>query len=185
MSHHPRRAALGALTLLPLMPVLTALPARAADGGANRRAILAAHERFKAAWNQRDAGTIAALLGDDGAFTTPYSNGKLTGGAAVAKVLEAGTFAAFPDFSVQVISAEFVDDRTMFERWVLSGTWSGAFKAGPLAGAPPSGRRFTVTGVSRYEWDGARLRSYDAWFDQLSMLAQIGALGGPPPKSGS
>ena len=184
MNHQPRRAALGALTLLPLVPVLTALPARAADGDANRREVLAAHDRFKAAWNQRDAATIAALLGDNGAFTTPYSNGTITGGAAVAKLLEASTFAAFPDFSVQMTSVEFVDARTMLERWVISGTWSGAFKAGPLAGAPPSGRKFTVPGVGRYESDGARLRSYDAWFDQLSMLAQIGVLGGPPPKPG-
>lgn len=180
---------MGALAIaLPILPALAPRAARAADADsaseAQRRANLAAHERFKSGWNRRDTTVIAALLGEDGRFSTPYSGGTVSGGAAVAQLLDASTFAAFPDFAVQTISADFVDPRTMYERWVITGSWSGSFKAGPLAGARPSGQRFTVPGVSRYEWDAGRLRRYDAWFDQLALLAQIGALGAPPKAGG-
>jgi hypothetical protein len=38
--------------------------------------------------------------------------------------------------------------------------------------------RFTVPGASFYEWENGKIKKYDAYYDQISFLTQIGAI--PP-----
>lgn len=179
-----RRAALrplgAALLILPALPACAAV-----EPDPKREQVLAEWARYKAAWNRRDAQGVGASLLPDGTFTTDYSGGTLTGGVAVARLLDDGTFAAFPDFQVTTVGMDLVGSRSMFERWIITGTWSRPFKAGPLAGAPASGKRFTARGASYYEWDNGKIKAYEAFGDQLSLLSQIGALGAPPPRQGS
>jgi hypothetical protein len=46
----------------------------------------------------------------------------------------------------------------------------------PLAGVAPTVRRFTVQGMSLYEWDNGKSRSNENYFNVLAKMAQIRAL---------
>ena len=80
-----------------------------------------------------------------------------------------------PDFRIDSTQADAVGDRIV-DRWIVKGTWAQPFPGGPLAGAKPSGRAFTLPGVSIAEVEGGKRRSYTQYWDQLAFLSQIGVI---------
>ncbi|MGH8502833.1 MAG: ester cyclase [Gammaproteobacteria bacterium] len=139
-------------------------------------AMMQAFEGYKTAWNSHDMQTLSSYFTEDATYTDP-GTGKLSGPAIAGAVQ--GLFTAIPDFKVQILSADAVDEDTLAEQWVISGTWTKPFPSGPLAGAQPSGKSFTVPGSSFLEWQGDKIRSSVHYYDQLAFLTQIGVI--PPP----
>jgi steroid delta-isomerase-like uncharacterized protein len=82
--------------------------------------------------------------------------------------------AAFPDTSVAVDLLLSEGDRVV-ARWTVLGTHRGTF-----LGIPATGKPVTVTGITIYRVsDGAVRESWGFW-EQLTLLDQLGLLGGPP-----
>jgi predicted ester cyclase len=73
-----------------------------------------------------------------------------------------------------------VDEDTLAEQWVITGTWKKPFPAGPLAGVPPTGKAFSVPGASFLEWSDGKIQSSVHYYDQMALLTQIGVI--PPPE---
>lgn len=135
--------------------------------------------RYKAAWNAHDARGIASAFAADASFKTPVQPQAVHGPAAIAEAIQP-MLAAFPDLKLVVVSNAWTGPRTMVERWTLTGTWTERFLSGPLTGVAPSGRPFTIEGASFYEWENGKIKRYENYYDRMSLLGQIGALGGPP-----
>lgn len=84
--------------------------------------------------------------------------------------------AAFPDFQFKILD-QIAEGDKVATRWKLSGTHEGAFQ-----GAPPSGKRVEMTGITIFRVADGRL--IEGWTneDLLGMLQQIGAI--PTPEHG-
>lgn len=147
-----------------------------ASTGVADDAMMTAFKDYKAAWNRHDMQTLSGYYTTDATYTDPGA-GKLSGPAIAGAVQ--GLFTAFPDLKVQVLSADALDEDTLAEQWVISGTWTRPFTSGPLAGAKPSGKSFTVPGSSFLDWQDGKIRSSVHYYDQMALLTQIGVI--PPP----
>lgn len=93
-----------------------------------------------------------------------------------------GLFTGIPDFKVQTVSNDMVDESRMAEQWVISGTWTKPFPGGPLAARSLREKSFTVPGASLYEWENGKIKKYDAYYDQMPFLTQIGVIPPSPRK---
>jgi steroid delta-isomerase-like uncharacterized protein len=82
----------------------------------------------------------------------------------------AASRAAFPDQRNELVSLRHTDDGVVVELDLL-GT-----HLGPLAGAPPTGRAFTVRMLALFlfEQDGAGIVCERVYFDSGSLLRQVG-----------
>ena len=109
----------------------------------------------------------------DGTFSSPSAGPRPISGKALGD-FAAGTFVGFPDFHLEVVSVTPVDAKTVAERFVWSGTWSQPFPGGPLAGARPSGNPVRMPGVSYFVIENGKIRTETAYFDQLSVMMQMG-----------
>lgn len=171
---------------LALVAVIAALSACAGTGGSqsaageSRQRAMAEWAKFKEAWNNHDPAGIAGAFQAGGIYNNPSAGGPLTG-PAIAQFTGA-LFTGVPDFKVQTVSSHFVNENLMAVRWVITGTWTQPFPRGPLAGATPTGKSFSVPGASFYEWSDGKIKRYDAYFDRMSLLTQIGAIQVPPAK---
>jgi len=137
-------------------------------------AMMNAYGGYKAAWNRHDVAAIVGYYGENGAYHNP-SVGRPLSGAAFAGWLK-GLFAAIPDFRVEIVSADPAGDQRLAEQWVITGTWTKPFPAGPLAGAQPTGKSFTVPGAGFLEWKDGKIVSSTQYFDQMAFLTQIGVI---------
>ena len=80
---------------------------------------------------------------------------------------------AFPDLHLTVEDLIAEGDRVV-ARWTLRGTHQGA-----SLGMPPTGKQFTMPGISVVRLDGSK--SVEQWVvhDQLGMLQQLGLIPAP------
>jgi predicted ester cyclase len=77
---------------------------------------------------------------------------------------------AFPDARFE-IQDEFTGSQNEVTRWTVTGTHQGE-----LAGIPPTGRRFSVTGISIARIaNGKIIESWNSW-DALGMMQQLGVV---------
>ena len=75
---------------------------------------------------------------------------------------------AFPDQRNELIALHHADDAVIVECYVL-GT-----HLGPLRALPPTGRAFSVQITAYFLLDGDELTCERVYFDQLSMMRQLG-----------
>jgi steroid delta-isomerase-like uncharacterized protein len=80
----------------------------------------------------------------------------------------AETRRAFPDQRNELIALHHSDDHVIVEVDVL-GT-----HLGPLRALPPTGRAFHCRGCAHFVFDGDRLRCERVYFDQLTVMRQLG-----------
>lgn len=147
-------------------------PLRAADDS-----MMDSFQEYKNAWNSHDVNALVAFYAEDGTYTNP-GTGKISGEAFAQWV--GGLFTAIPDFKVQVVSADPIDEDSLAEQWVITGTWKKPFPGGPLVGKKPTGKSFRVPGAEFQEWDEGKLESVNAYYDQMTFLTQLGVI--PPPE---
>jgi steroid delta-isomerase-like uncharacterized protein len=81
------------------------------------------------------------------------------------------TRAAFPDQRNELIALYHADDAVIVEFW-LRGTHRG-----PLLGIEPTGREFECRTLSIFLFEDERLVCERAYFDALTILAQLGLAG--------
>ena len=83
-----------------------------------------------------------------------------------------------------VFRTAFPDGRFIIEDILAEGdkvvTWASftGTHEGPLQGIPPTGRRVKVKDIDLYRLENGKIVELWAHFDQLSMLQQLGVMGG-------
>ena len=125
-------------------------------------------KRYAEAWHRHDVDAIVALFVEGGTYSNPDAGQGLTGQAIAdfAKVI----FAAFPDFSVEIVSIGDTGGGLVAWQWLARGT-----NTGPLAdGIPPTGRSVTQPGASFTQVEGDKIRSDQAYHDRKWMAEQLG-----------
>ncbi|NMO90217.1 ester cyclase [Actinomycetospora sp. TBRC 11914] len=80
-----------------------------------------------------------------------------------------GLFAAVPDLTV-TMQAVAEQDGTVFVRWTLTGTHSGA----EWAGIGPTGAHLDLDGIDHVTVSGGRIHADFVVFDQLQVARQLG-----------
>ena len=80
--------------------------------------------------------------------------------------------AAFPDQRNELIAMHHADDSVIVE-FDLLGTHLGS-----LRGLPPTGREFTCRTLAIFEFDGEGIVCERVYFDLLTILRQLGLMGG-------
>jgi steroid delta-isomerase-like uncharacterized protein len=123
---------------------------------------------FEDVWNRKNLNAIDDLMAADyvhhDAGTVP-ANGPEGYRQFVSSYLN-----AFPDAHFTIEDA-FTVGESEVTRWAVSGTHQGE-----LAGIPPTGRRFSVTGISiAHIANGKILESWNNW-DALGLMQQLGVV---------
>jgi predicted ester cyclase len=89
-----------------------------------------------------------------------------------------GWMAACPDMRFEV-TLEVADEDYVVSHWVGSGTHTGPLHTPDGGVIEPTGKRFQLVGSTTMEiQDGKHKRAW-TFFDQASMLAQLGLMPGP------
>ncbi|HEY7099622.1 MAG TPA: ester cyclase [Terriglobales bacterium] len=80
-------------------------------------------------------------------------------------------FTAFPDFHREVQEQLTDGMQHVVTRWTMSGTHQGEF-----LGIAPTGKRFSITGISIHRISGGRIvQEWHEW-DSLSLMQQLGVV---------
>ena len=87
-----------------------------------------------------------------------------------------GLWAAMPDFNMQLVSA-VEDGETVFARWTLTGTHTGA----QFSGIDRTGKAVTLDGMDEFTFRDGKMKSNFVVFDQMEVGRQLGLL--PPDGS--
>jgi predicted ester cyclase len=145
-----------------------------ASSGAGNAKIMQNFSEYKSGWNRQDPAGVIKGMHPQGTFTSPAAGENLSREdfAGWLKVF----FGAIPDFKANVDQVGMLDENTLAEQWEISGTWTKPFVAGPLAGAAPTGRPFTTSGVTIIRFKDDKMVSQVQYFDTMSWLTQIGAI---------
>ena len=152
--------------------------ARAGGYGEDRAQAPRAVREWAAAWNEGDAGKMAALFAGDGAYEDHAFGVEFRGRDGIAQWVSI-TNASIDDAHVEIQHAFRHGDRIAVE-W----TFSGKNTAGGLAGLPPTGESFSVPAVSIFEMGGEEIRRVEDYYNQADLLRQVGLPAGawePPP----
>ena len=126
-------------------------------------------------FNQRDLD--AQMSGYAGEFTmTDQARGIILRSKEDVKAWMSDWIAASSDSKVSVV--EVIDAGDV----VVSVLEMQGTNDGPLGPLPASGRRFSTRGVQILHFDKAgRIVAHDNFFDQLSMMVQLGFVEAPSP----
>jgi steroid delta-isomerase-like uncharacterized protein len=106
------------------------------------------------------------------------ATGETYDGEAQVSAYYAETRAAFPDQRNELIGLHHAQDSVIAEFWLL-GT-----HLGPLRGLPATGRSFRCQMVALFEFEGEQLVCERVYFDQATILRQLGLARDPRSTSG-
>lgn len=130
-------------------------------------------EEYAAAWCTQDINAILSFFTEDCVYEDTALGAVNTGKGQLETFLRA-TFAAIPDFHIELKATLSAGDRAASE-WIMSGTQTGAFP-----GIPATGKQFSVGGASIIEvYQGKIRRNADYW-SLATLLQQVGVLPEPP-----
>jgi steroid delta-isomerase-like uncharacterized protein len=85
-------------------------------------------------------------------------------------------YAAFPDFTIDLLDAMGEGDRVVAQ-WRVSGTFTGA----PFLGIHATGKHVALQGCDVMRFEGGMLRENTVYYDGLAFARQVGLL----PREGS
>lgn len=133
-----------------------------------RRPVDLIRDVFEHALNQRDANALVQYWAEDVVEQMPVGTYR---GQREVRDYFAGVFAALPDFHIEArtIAGE---GETVFVRWHISGTFTGA----KWMGIEPTGTPIALDGFDCFTVRNGRIESNFVVFDQLSFARQIGML---------
>jgi steroid delta-isomerase-like uncharacterized protein len=134
-----------------------------ADLRARREAIVREHMESE---NAYDFDTTIATFGHP--RYELIATGDVYDGEEAVRGYFAETRRAFPDQRNELIALHHADDAVIVELDVL-GT-----HLGPLRALPPTGREFRCRGSAHFIFDGDELVCERAYFDQLTIMRQLG-----------
>jgi predicted ester cyclase len=132
------------------------------------------HQFLDELFNKRNLAIVDALC-----VTNVIDHGLPPGLSGIEGVKQsAGMYlAAFPDlhFTFEDLIAE--EDKVVV-RETMSGT-----QQGELMGIPPTGKKFSATGIEIYRFEGGKIVEHWLQADNLGLLQQLGALPSPAKTS--
>jgi predicted ester cyclase len=128
--------------------------------------------RRNAAWNARDAVTLASLHDTSGVVVSP-TGGVLEGPAEIERVYRVW-FSAFPDITAQTDEPLIDGDRAV-QILRFSGTHAGEF-----FGLPATGRHVELTVASVLSLADNRIIEERRIYDFTGLLVQVGVLKAKP-----
>jgi steroid delta-isomerase-like uncharacterized protein len=135
-----------------------------------REEMLRVVDKGDAAWNQHDAGALAALFSEDARLIDKSQAGPIEGREGIRQFAD-GFMRAFPDLKVERIGVE-IDGTVAVEEWRVTGTQDGE-----LPGLPATHKRATVDGCSvLYFGDDGLVREEHNYWDEAQMLRQLEAM---------
>lgn len=107
-----------------------------------------------------------------------YPTGEVIDGAEAVAAYYQETRAAFPDQRNRVIAIHHGDDSVVMEL-ELQGTHLGSFR-----GLPPTGRSFSCRTAAIFDFEEDRLIAERVYFDQATILRQLGVAHDPQTLTG-
>lgn len=119
-------------------------------------------------WNTKDPDRLDVLYADDAVFEDVAEGATYRGLAAIKQCLSED-IAYAPDVIVEIVSVYSSENRGVLE-W----TWSGT-QTGDIPGLmPATGRKFSVRGVSIFEFENNRIIRQSDYYDAAGFLHQLG-----------
>jgi steroid delta-isomerase-like uncharacterized protein len=134
--------------------------------GSNERVLRRFVDEFV---NRGDTSALEELVHTDYVYRSPGE--KLNGPEGLATLFD-GYRSAFPDLRLEIDDLVVADDATVMA-FTLTGTHRG-----DLLGIPATGRRVRVNGMVRSRFRDGKIAEEWEILDQLSLLEQLGAIGG-------
>jgi steroid delta-isomerase-like uncharacterized protein len=119
------------------------------------------------AWNAHDINRILSFFTDDVVYEDVPA-AKASRGKAEVRAQISELFAAFPDFMISRKSAVVGGGRAVTE-WVMTGSFKG-----PMEGMQPTGKSFSVRGVTVAEVQGEKVKHQSDYYDAAALMQQIG-----------
>ena len=127
---------------------------------------------FEDVWNNKNLSAIDEIISAD--YVHHDANSPAAAGIDGYRQFVKYYMSAFPDAHFTIDDA-FTDGDNEVTRWTVSGTHQGE-----LAGIPPTGRRFSVAGISIARLaNGKIIESWNSW-DALGLMQQLGVISGEP-----
>lgn len=129
-------------------------------------------EAFEDAWAARDPDRIAAAYTPDVVFEDPAVNETLLGREGVRR-FATEIFRMAPDFRVVSTDRPSISPARpwVFVPYRMTGTATGHFDYLDLA---PTGRRFEIEGVDRWEMRDGLIAHYRTFYDASDLARQLG-----------
>jgi steroid delta-isomerase-like uncharacterized protein len=124
--------------------------------------------RFTELFSTDDARLADEVFGADVVFHGTAADGELRGIDAV-KSFVAGYRRAFPN-ARSTVEDQVAEGDKVVTRWRAHGT-----HAGPLGEMPPTGREYTMDGVTIERFAGGKIVEVWVARDELGLLRQLGA----------
>jgi ketosteroid isomerase-like protein len=124
----------------------------------------------------------ASVAGDSGVIRELYAD-DVEGWSPVMTVSSAAELAvefedredAFSDIELEVSPLDVGGDRACVE-WVATATHSGPLVVDDDVWIEPTGRRFALRGITVADFDGARIRAFRQYWDEVALLEQLGLI---------
>ena len=128
------------------------------------------HRYLEQAVSQGSGSAIDDLVSAQVVFSSPYTPEPIRGIEGFKQMIGM-LHGAFPDLKIHEAQT-LAEGDTVASRWTATGTHRGEFM-----GHPPSGRQFSISGISIYRVEGGKIA--EGWVndDSLGMLRQLGLLG--------
>jgi hypothetical protein len=136
-------------------------------------------DKVFAAWNTNDGVALADLCTEDVEWIDAVAPTELKGRADVAGFVT-WMFGTLPDFRYEPIGGPAIsmDGSTVFQAWRITGTNTGPIDP---PGFSATGKMIDFLGVDQFKFRGGLIAYYQAFFDRMDLLIQMGIF--PPPKS--
>ena len=133
-------------------------------------------DNIRTAWNTSDAALFKSISVEN---FTRNTNGIIDANNQDEYLTKIGMFkTAFSDMKIHVDKYAILD-QSAYVHWTFTGT-----NDGPYFGNPPTGKEVVSKGFSVYNMnDEGKVISEDAFFDNLTLLQQMGYAMPAPPKS--
>ena len=128
---------------------------------------------FYEAWNDRDFDRAAELMADDGELVFVGSTTSFRGPDGVREFSQMWAD-AFPDGRVEIINLIASGDHVVVE-FTGRGTQTGTLSS-PAGEIPATGRAVTLEFCDVHEIRDGRVRGTRSYFDNVSLLTQLGVM---------
>ena len=127
-------------------------------------------------WNTNNPSLVPQLYGAGAQRFIPGYPEPISGPQAIGSYISS-IHTGFPDFKIEITN-RVVQGNIAASEWTVTGTHTGAFQ-----NIPPTGKHCTISGVTVNEIENGKVKTERVYFDQLTLLQQLGVI--PTPEQAS
>jgi steroid delta-isomerase-like uncharacterized protein len=128
-------------------------------------------DRYNAAWNAHDVGTIVSMHTEDSVFENHVTGDRNVGREAIGRAIS-GIFSVFPDVEFETRRA-YVRDDLVVQEWTARGTHQGTMTRSGIE-VEPTGRRVEYDGMDVIPIRDGLVARKDVYSDSITLLRQLG-----------